>query len=142
MHELPGAEGLETLGERVDAVRKLSSLGQRGIEYLIIDLNDEDKWVRIAAADVLSEAGDLRALPYLARMVTDPDRDVRFAAVASLGKLGDPGGCQALAVAAHDKSWFIRIAAEEAILAIRRAGKASAGRNDAGEGGPPLSVAM
>ncbi len=142
MHGLQEAEDLETLGERVDAVRKLSALGQRGVEYLIIDLSDEDKWVRIAAADVLSESGDTRALPYLAGMVTDPDRDVRFAAVASLGKLGDPGGCQALATAVNDESWFIRIAAEEAILAIRRARKATAGRNGAGSGGPPLPAAM
>lgn len=47
------------------------------VDYLISGLDENDKWVRILAADLLGSAGDPRAIEYLKPLLVDRDRDLR-----------------------------------------------------------------
>ena len=47
------------------------------VDYLISGLEENDKWVRILAADMLGSAGDPRAVEYLKPLLVDRDRDLR-----------------------------------------------------------------
>ena len=47
------------------------------VDYLISGLEENDKWVRILAIDMLGSAGDPRAVEYLKPLLVDRDRDLR-----------------------------------------------------------------
>ena len=102
-------------GDRWKTVTEMEKMGRAAVEYLIIDLWDTDKKVRMAAADALGTLGDKRALPYLAALLKDPDHDVRFASAVALGMLGDKNAVDALKSACHDANCFVRLAAEESL---------------------------
>ena len=47
------------------------------VDYLLSGLEEDDKWVRILAIDLLGNAGDPRAMEYLKPLLVDRDRDLR-----------------------------------------------------------------
>jgi HEAT repeat protein len=104
---------------RVEGVRGMLTLfGRKAFEYLVISLWDQDKWVRIAAADALAELQDIRAYRYLVSMLDDSDQDVRFAVAGSLGKLGDKRAVEPLRCACNDENYFVRQVAKESLTML------------------------
>jgi HEAT repeat protein len=105
--------------ERWKAVSELKKMGRPAVEYLIINLWDTDKRVRIAAVDALGAIGDHRAYDHLVKMLDDPDHDVRFASVIALGEMGDNRAVEPLSRACNDPNCYVRIVAEESLIKIR-----------------------
>lgn len=93
----------------------LSVYGGKAFEYLVNSLCDQDKWVRIAAADALAGLADTRCFQYIVTLLGDKDPDVRFAASVSLGKLGDARAIRPLESACHDPNYFVRQGAGESL---------------------------
>jgi bilin biosynthesis protein len=117
------AQAEETAGqtgmEHWKAVSDLRTMGRLAVEYLIINLWDTDKRVRVAAVDALGAIGDRRAYDHLVTMLDDPEHDVRFASVIALGKLGDMRAVEPLSKACQDPNYYVRTIAEEALIKIR-----------------------
>jgi HEAT repeat protein len=113
--EIAGQDGME----RWKAVSELKKIGRPAVEYLIINLWDTDKRVRMAAVDALGAIGDHRAYDHLVKMLDDPDHDVRFAGVIALSALGDIRAVEPLSKACHDTNCYVRTVAEEALIKIR-----------------------
>jgi hypothetical protein len=109
--------------ERWRSISDLRKLGPSAVEYLIINLWDDDRMVRLAAVDALGEIGDARAFDHLESMLRDPDNDVRFACVVALGNLGDKRAVGALARACGDSNGFVRTMAREMIKKLESSGK-------------------
>ncbi len=82
---------------RIEGIKKMRDiLGKKAFEYLVINLWDENKWVRIAAANSLAELKDSRANRFLIMFINDTDKDIRSSVTVSLEKIrdgnaGDPG---------------------------------------------------
>jgi HEAT repeat protein len=75
---------------RIEGIKKMRDIfGRRAFEYLVINLWDENKWVRIAAADSLAELKDIRANHFLVLFINDSDKDVRSTITSSIGKIMD-----------------------------------------------------
>jgi HEAT repeat protein len=88
-----GTHKLETIIQdmpRIEGIKKMGDiLGRKAFEYLVINLWDENKWVRIAAASSLAELKDTRADHFLAMHMNDADKDVRSTVSTSLGIIRD-----------------------------------------------------
>jgi HEAT repeat protein len=124
MGEVGGMHAEETYSdeendiERQRSVADLQKIGRAAVEYLIIDLWDTNKWVRITAVNSLAHLGDLRSFEYIIPLLSDPDHDVRFAAAIGLGKLKDKRGIEPLKNACNDDNCYVRVAAEESLKRI------------------------
>ncbi len=105
--------------ERWRSISDLRKLGPSAVDYLIINLRDSDKKVRLAAVDALGEIGDRRAYEHLVRMLGDPDHDVRFACVVALGAMGDEQAMGPLTKACRDKNGFVRAVAQEMLEKLK-----------------------
>ena len=105
----------------------ITLFGRKAFEYLVISLWDQDKWVRIAAADALADIHDPRSLRFLVSLMKDSDNDVRFAAAVSLGKFGDPRALGPLKYACGDRNYYVRQAAKHAIESLSPATESGAG---------------
>jgi HEAT repeat protein len=105
--------------ERWRSISDLRKLGPSAVDYLIINLRDSDKKVRLAAVDALGEIGDRRAYEHLVRMLGDPDHDVRFACVVALGAMGDEQAMGPLTVACNDTNGFVRAVAQEMLEKLK-----------------------
>jgi HEAT repeat protein len=80
---------------RIEGIKKMRDiLGRKAFEYLVINLWDENKWVRIAAVTSLAELKDKRACRFLVMLVNDSDKDIRSTVEVSLEKIreGNSGG--------------------------------------------------
>jgi HEAT repeat protein len=104
--------------ERWQSVTALEKMGKPAVEYLVLALKDENKWVRFAAADALGNIGDSGSVDHLIGMLNDGDQDVRFVTAEALGKLGDPRATDALKQTSIQDNGFVKIAAEEALQKI------------------------
>ncbi len=93
----------------------LTVCGSRAFEYLVKSLWDQDKWVRIAAADALTGLEDIRAYRYMVALLGDADPDVRFAISVCLGRLGDARAIRPLESACRDRNYFVRQGAGESL---------------------------
>jgi len=110
--------------ERWRSISDLRKLGPSAIEYLVINLWDDDKLVRLAAVDALGSIGDRRAFEHLVRMLGDPDHDVRFACVVALGNLDDKRAIDPLCAACKDPNGYVRTVAQEMVNKLK-AGQSS-----------------
>jgi len=73
---------------RIEGIKKMSDVfGKKAFEYLVINLWDESKYVRMAAADALGDLHDERARNFLAMFINDTDMEVRHTITVSLGKI-------------------------------------------------------
>lgn len=113
--------------ERWTAVYALMKFGTPAIDYLHKALDDDDKWVRYAAADALGCMRDDSSVDHLTKLLLDHDQDVRFATAWALGEIGDQRASHALMQAVHSDNGFVRIAAEEALDKLATAGKHAPG---------------
>ncbi len=104
--------------DRWQSVIALQNMGKPAVEYLVLALKDENKWVRFTAVNALGNIGDLRSVDHLIGMLNDEDKDVRFATAEALGKLGDPKASDALRQTSIRDNEFVKIAAEEALAKI------------------------
>lgn len=107
---------------RYDIIQSIEELGRKGepaVDFLLLALKDEDKRVRIAAANALGEIGDSRSIDALINLLADSDKDLRFISASLLGKIGDPRARDALSRACTDENCFVRIMAREALSRIR-----------------------
>ena len=109
--------------------------GSKAFEHLVTSLWDQDKWVRIAAADALAGLEDLRAYRYMVALLSDTDPDVRFAISVSLGRLGDARAIRPLESACHDRNYFVRQGAGESLKRLNELSKSRGwqpGKNNEG----------
>lgn len=105
--------------DRWRSISELRKLGPHAVEYLVINLWDSDKKVRLAAIDALGGIGDSRAYEHLVRMLGDQDHDVRFACVVALGQMGDKRAIGPLSEACHDKNGYVRTIAQEMVERLK-----------------------
>lgn len=82
---------------RIEGIRKMHDIfGRKAFEYLVINLWDENKWVRIAAADSLAELKDSRAKRFLLMVMNDSDKDVRSTITSSLCRISEVNGAETI----------------------------------------------
>lgn len=113
----------KTRPDIIQLIADLKKKGQPAVDYLILALNDEDKRVRIAAAQALGEIDDCRSVEPLISMLGDRDRDIRFISALNLGKIGDFRAIEPLTRACGDENCYVRITAKEALHRLSFNGK-------------------
>ncbi len=92
--------------------------GEKGVEELIRDLQDESPVVRWTAAEGLGRAKDVRAVEPLIAALRDKDEGVCREVVRALGEIGDPRAVGPLGEMLKDKDEFICINALGALEKI------------------------
>ena len=85
------------------------------VDYLISGLEEDDKWVRILAIDLLGSAGDPRAMDYLKPLLVDRDRDLRIISAQAMDMIHSEPVVVSRAQPDHCASCMIRLIAEEAL---------------------------
>ena len=85
------------------------------VDYLISGLEEDDKWVRILAIDLLGSAGDPRAMDYLKPLLVDRDRDLRIISAHAMDMIHSEQVVVFGAQPDHCASCMIRLIAEEAL---------------------------
>jgi HEAT repeat protein len=86
------------------------------VDYLISGLEENDKWVRILAADLLGSAGDPRAVQYLKPLLVDRDRDLRMISAQAMEMIHSQQSVIYRSPPDHCATCMIRFIAEEALL--------------------------
>lgn len=86
------------------------------VEYLISGLEENDKWVRIFAADMLGSAGDPRAIEYIRPLLVDRDRDLRTISAQALDMIHSSQATVYRSQPDRCASCMIRLIAEEALM--------------------------
>lgn len=79
----------ENPGLRSQAMTILSKLGILALKQVETYLKDNDRDVRIFAANILGTTGLREAFPALVEAIHDPEENVRYAIVEALGKIGE-----------------------------------------------------
>ena len=101
---------------------------------LVQDVRTWEDWawvVRKAAAQVLGEIGDVRAVEPLIVALKNKHEDLRKTAAEALGKIGDARAVEPLRVALKDEDRDVRKAAAKALGKIGDARAVRAGGEDA-----------
>ena len=120
---------------QLDAVFALSTVGRPAVPHMVELLNENDWWLRAAAADVLGDLGTTASdtVPHLTRALDDEAEWVRRNAVEALGNIG-PAAAEAVPALSRrlrdSESWIrhnaalslakIGPAAAEAVPALRK----------------------
>jgi HEAT repeat protein len=112
-----GNEGV--LGSSASAVTRFR---KPLVDYLISGLEENDKWVRILAIDLLGSAGDLRAVEYLKPLLVDRDRDLRTISARATDMIHLQQAAISRSQPDPCASCMIRIIAEEALTQTRPRG--------------------
>ena len=86
------------------------------VDYLISGLEEKDTWVRIFAADMLGNAGDLRAVEYLKPLLVDRDRDLRTISAHAMDMIFSQQAAVSQKEPDRCASCMIRLIAEEALM--------------------------
>ena len=85
------------------------------VDYLISGLEENDKWVRILAIDMLGSAGDARAVEYLKPLLVDRDRDLRIISAQAMDMIHSQQVVISRSQPDRCASCMIRFIAEEAL---------------------------
>jgi hypothetical protein len=85
------------------------------VDYLLSGLEENDKWIRILAADLLGSAGDPRAIEYLKPLLVDRDRDLRIISAQAMDMIHLQQAGISRSQPDHCASCMIRLIAEEAL---------------------------
>ena len=109
-------------GPRAPSVSAVARFKKPLVEYLLSGLEEEDKWVRILAVDLLGSIGDTRAIPALEPLLADRDPDIRTIASRALSRIQDFPDPETISSPGSCGSCMIRLIAEEA-LRKNRTGK-------------------
>lgn len=112
---------------QLDAVFALSAVGRAAVSHTAELLNENDWWLRAAAADVLGDLGTIASdtVPQLTRALDDEAEWVRRNAVEALGNIG-PAAAEAVPALSHrlrDSESWIR---HNAALALAKIGPLAA----------------
>ncbi len=108
----------ETRYDIIHSIHDLGKKGQPAVEFLLLALKDDDKRVKIAAANALGDIGDTRSVDALIALLLDSDKDLRFISASLLGKIMDPRAREPLSRACTDENCFVRLMAREALSRI------------------------
>lgn len=92
------------------------------VDYLISGLEEDDKWVRILAIDLLGSAGDIRAVEYLKPLLVDRDRDLRTITARAMDMIHTQQAVVSRPQPDLCASCMIRLIAEEALAQTRPRG--------------------
>lgn len=125
---MPAVERLvAVLGERGEtgarnaAAEALVGLGQDSVGPLLRLLGHADPDQRKFAADILGQLAQPEAEPALVQVLAaDADVNVRVAAAEALGRLGGEAAVRVLEQVLHTPPLLLRLAALEALVALRR----------------------
>jgi HEAT repeat protein len=98
-----------------DSVIAMKKFRKPMVEYLVSGLEDNDRWVRILAADLLGSIGDQGAAGHLKPLLTDQDRDLRTIAVKSLAQINSPKVPFTRTQTDYCENCMIRLIANEAL---------------------------
>ena len=102
-------------GAGVPSVTAVNRFRKPLVDYLISGLEENDKWVRILAADLLGSAGDPRATEYLKPLLADRDRDLRIISAQAMDMIHSQQAAVFRSQPDHCASCMIRLIAEEAL---------------------------
>jgi HEAT repeat protein len=86
------------------------------VEYLISGLEENDKWVRILAADMLGSVGDSQAVKYLKPLLVDRDYDLRVISAHAIESIHSHHDTSSRTQPDPCASCMIRLIAEEALI--------------------------
>jgi len=89
------------------------------IEYLLSGLEDDNRWVRIMAAEMLGTIGDPCTAGYLKPLLAEHDRDMRIVAARSLAMIRSPGAIFPLSLVDNCGDCMIRLVASEALERLK-----------------------
>jgi HEAT repeat protein len=92
------------------------------VDYLISGLEENDKWVRILAADMLGSAGDPRAAEYLKPLLVDRDQDLRIISAQAMDMIHSQQAVISRSQPDRCASCMIRFIAEEALTQAKPRG--------------------
>lgn len=85
---------------------------------LRLALQDDDKYVRIAACRAFGQFGGEEGIRSLSLALQDKERDVKLAALRALGEVNDPAAVQVLAGVLHDRDAAVQQRAMRSMEAI------------------------
>jgi hypothetical protein len=101
---------------QTSAAQALGSLGNEGINRLILALKDKDRDVRLGIIEALSGIRDQRAVPPLIELLNDTSSEVRWETTIALGEIGGPDVIAPLKNALRDPDKYVRYGAASALL--------------------------
>jgi len=101
---------------QTSAAQALGSLGNEGINRLILALKDKDRDVRLGIIEALSGIRDQRAVPPLIELLNDTSSEVRWETTIALGEIGGPDVISPLKNALRDPDKYVRYGAASALL--------------------------
>jgi HEAT repeat protein len=104
---------------REEAVRALGARGEPALPDLLRALFDQDRRVRRAAIEALTDVGGERALDVLAAAVHDTDARLRENVVYAAGRIGSPGAETIVEMLSADPSDAVREAARVLLSEFR-----------------------
>jgi HEAT repeat protein len=102
-------------GVLISSATAVSRFRKPLVDYLISGLEENDKWVRILAAEMLGSAGDLRAVEYLKPFLVDRDRDLRTMSAHAMDMILSQQAVVYRSQQDQCASCMIRLIAEEAL---------------------------
>lgn len=88
------------------------------VEYLISGLDDNDKWVRVMAAEMLGALGDPHSAQSLQPLLAGWDSDLRLVAARSLARIRSPQS-SVIPPALSCDHCMIRLVADEALTRLK-----------------------
>lgn len=86
------------------------------VGYLLSGLEENDKWVRILAADMLGYIGDSHCIGYLKPLLADRDRDLRIVSAHAIDMIGSHRSAFIRSESDPCGSCMIRYIAQEALV--------------------------
>jgi|WetSurMetagenome_2_1015567.scaffolds.fasta_scaffold52169_3 hypothetical protein len=101
------------------SIMAMKKFQQPLVEYLLSGLEDNDKWVRMMAADMLGTIGDPGVAGRLRPLLADKDRDMRTIAAKSLAMIGSPNVVFTVKQVDHCENCMIRLVADEALERLK-----------------------
>lgn len=101
------------------SLKSMRTFRQPLVDYLISGLEDNDKWVRVMAAEMLGTLGDSRSAEHLKPLLAGWDSDLRIVAAKSLAMIRSPRSAFALSQADNCEHCMIRLVAYEALEKLK-----------------------
>ncbi len=109
-------------GVLVSSASEVTRFRKPLVDYLISGLEENDKWIRILAADMLGSAGDPRAVESLKPLLVDRDRDLRIISAQAIDMIHSQQAFVSRSQPDHCTNCMIRLIAEEALTQAKPRG--------------------
>jgi len=116
MERDPGTTEGRDSGTLISSENALSRFRKPLVEYLVSGLEENDKWVRILAADMLGCVGDSGCVGYLKPLLADRDRDIRIVSAHAIDMIGSHRSAFIRSESDPCASCMIRYIAQEALV--------------------------